>query len=430
MITSWIESANVRGCNFPLENLPFGVFRHGAGAPRCGVAIGDRILDLGGLQQAGLLAIEDRAFEAGRLNEFMALGPAAWNRVREVLTALLAETGPSRLRDDAELRRRIIAPMEEVRMQLPFAVAGYTDFYSSRHHALNVSRLLRGADATLAPNWLHMPIGYNGRASTVVVSGTGVTRPLGQSSPQDGGGPHFGPSRKLDFELELGTVVGLPSVMGRPLSVMEADDLIFGYVLLNDWSARDLQAWEYQPLGPFQSKAFATSISPWVVTKAALEPFRTSTPDRERPLLPYLVEPRPLHYNIELEVLLRPAGEDAVTTITRSNFRTNYYSPAQQIAHHAIGGCRMQTGDLLGSGTVSGIETGQFGSMLETSLGGREPLSLVGGQVRSFLEDGDTVLMEAWADGPDYRIGFGTCEGEILPAPALGCDRYACAKLQ
>lgn len=415
---SWVEAANAPDCPFPLENLPYGVFAPAGEAPRCGVAVGDSVLDLASLEQAGLLdAGAGRAlFGEPALNGFMAAGQEVWARVRTRLAELLAEQGDSALAGDAALRDGALHSLQAVALRLPFRVAEYTDFYAGRQHAFNVGSMFRGPENALPPNWLHIPIGYNGRASTVVVSGTDIRRPLGQIKPPDAEAPRFGPSRRLDLELEMGAVVGLPNAMGEPVSVAEADAMIFGYVLLNDWSARDIQAWEYQPLGPFQSKAFATSISPWVVTKAALEPFRVSTPAREKALLPYLEEPGPMLYDIALEIDLRPAGAAEATTISRTNYREMYYSSAQQLAHHAIGGCKMNTGDLLGSGTISGPGKETFGSLLELTWGGKEPLTLSGGETRSFIEDGDSVTLRGWAQGEGHRIGFGACSGTVLPA--------------
>ncbi|MEM9048070.1 MAG: fumarylacetoacetase [Pseudomonadota bacterium] len=408
--TSWVAGANAPEASFPLNNLPFGVFSAGD-APRCGVAIGDQILDLAGLEAAGLIDAGAPVFAAPALNAFMALGPAAWASVRAGLTALLAE-GAERVAGPY-LRARADATMH-----LPFEVKGYTDFYAGRHHATNVGTMFRGAENALPPNWLSIPIGYNGRASTVVVSGTPIPRPLGQMKPPDAEVPVFGPCKRLDIELEMGAVIGTPNAMGQPVTVAQADAMIFGYVLLNDWSARDIQAWEYQPLGPFQSKVFATSISPWVVTKAALEPFRTATPARGRPLLPYLREPGPMLYDIDLEIQMQPAGAARPSTIARTNYREMYYASAQQLAHHAVGGCLMQTGDLLGSGTISGPTPDSRGCLLELSWGGKTPITLETGETRSFLENGDVMTLRGWAQGDGYRIGFGSCVGEILPAPA------------
>jgi fumarylacetoacetase len=346
----------------------------------------------------------------------MALGTAAWDAMRARLTALFAEGGDETLRGDAALRERALAPMSDVKMHLPFKVAGYTDFYSGEHHASNVGIMFRGAENALPPNWLSIPIAYNGRASTVVVSGTEIRRPLGQIKPSGQDLPVFSPSRRLDIELEMGAVVGLPTAMGAPITVAEAEEKIFGYVLLNDWSARDIQAWEYQPLGPFQAKVFGTSISPWVVTKAALAPFRVAAQARERPLLTYLAEPGPMLFDIQLEISMQPEAAARPSVISRTNARELYFSAPQQLAHHAIGGCKMETGDLLGSGTISGPTKDSRGSLLELSWGGKEPLTLETGETRTFIEDGDTMTLTGWAQGPDYRIGFGECTGKILPA--------------
>ncbi|MCX7643780.1 MAG: fumarylacetoacetase [Rhodobacteraceae bacterium] len=408
---SWIESANAPEAEFPLNNLPCGVFSGAGGGPRCGVAIGERILDVAALERDGRLDLPAAGvFAAPAWNAFMALGPAAWADFRATLTALLAEGAAAR-----DWLAPYLVPQDAVRLHLPFAVAEYTDFYASRHHAFNVGAMFRGPGNALPPNWLSIPVGYNGRASSVVVSGTPVRRPWGQIRPADADLPVFAPSRRLDFELELGAVVGQPSE--GMVTVAQADAMIFGFVLLNDWSARDIQAWEYQPLGPFQAKATATTISPWIVPKAALEPFRVPTPPRERPLLPYLAEPGPMLYDIALEVALTPAG-GGETVISRTNYREMYYSAAQQLCHHTTSGCPMRVGDLLGSGTISGPRRENRGSLLELSWGGREPLALASGETRSFLEDGDTVTLRGWAQGDGYRIGFGACSGTGLPAHA------------
>lgn len=416
--TSWIESANAPGCHFPLQNLPYGIFSRPGEAPRCGVAIGDFVLDLAALEAAGLIDAGGSrpVFDRSAINAFMALGPASWHAVREQLVGLLAESGDRALRRDAAFTRALV-PLAEAVPSMPFRVAGYTDFNGARQHAFNAGSMFRDPEHALPGNWLHMPIGYNGRASTVVVSGTDIRRPLGQTRPAGAEAPVFGPCRKLDLELELGAVVGVPNRMGEPVTVAEADEMIFGYVIVNDWSARDIQAWESQPLGPFQAKVFATSISPWVVTRAALEPFRVPVPPREVPQLAYLREPRPTLYDIELEVSLRPRGADRATTIARSNYRHMYYSFAQQLTHHAVGGCAMRTGDMLGSGTVSGPERSEFGSLLELNWNGTEPITLDTGETRTFLEDGDTLTLTGWSQGKHHRIGFGACTGKILPAP-------------
>ncbi len=405
---SWVESANAPGTGFPIQNLPFGVFSEGEGRRRVGVAIGDSILDLTALEETGGLvpSPDGRVFADGVLNPFMALVPDVWSRTRAQIADLLdaKRGGPDGL---------VLVPQAAATLHLPIFVRSFTDFYASKEHATNVGSMFRGADNALMPNWLHIPIGYNGRASTVVVSGTPFHRPNGQLKGPDDAAPRFGPCRRLDIELEMGAIVGTPNAMGRPVTTAEAYDMIFGYVLLNDWSARDVQVWEYQPLGPFQAKGFATTISPWVVTREALEPFRVSTPERVAPLLPYLEESAPNNFDIRLEVDLAPRG-GAATTVSRTNYRDMYYSSAQQLAHHASSGCAMCTGDLLGSGTVSGQTPDSLGSLLELSWNGRDPIPVEGG-TRTFLEDGDTVTLRGWCEG-DYRVGFGDCVGTVLPA--------------
>ena len=410
LIPSWIKSANAPDTDFPLNNLPYGVFSTPGSQPRCGVAIGDQILDVAALETAGLLDFSG-ALRTGTWNAFMAQGKSVWAKLRETLTALLAEGSEAQ-----EVLKAYLVAQSDATLHMPFAVTEYTDFYAGKHHAVNVGTMFRGAENALPPNWLHIPIGYNGRASSVVVSGTDVIRPNGQLKGPNDDAPRFGPSQRFDIELEIGAIVGQPS--NEPISVSEAFDNIFGYVLLNDWSARDIQAWEYQPLGPFQAKATATTISPWIVTAAALAPFRTTTPEREKDLLPYLAEPAPMLYDIALEVGLTP--KDGIeTVITRTNYREMYYSAAQQLAHHTSCGCPMRVGDLLGSGTISGPTKDSRGSLLELSWGGKDPFTLDSGETRSFIEDHDTLALRGVAHGGDFRIGFGPCTGRILPARVM-----------
>ena len=416
---SHVEDANLPDCDFPIQNLPYGAFSLDGGAVRIGVAIGSRILDLTLLEAEGLLRPGDsdgavKVFQGGVLNPFMALEQSRWTDTRRRIADFLDAGAdlPSAVR---ALIDRALVPRAAARMHLPFYARGFTDFYASREHATNVGTMFRGADNALMPNWLHIPVGYNARASTVVVSGTDIRRPLGQLRGPEDAAPRLAPSRKLDFELELGAVVGGANPMGQPVTVAAAYDMIFGYVLLNDWSARDIQVWEYQPLGPFQAKVFGTSVSPWVVTRDALEPFRVATPPRETPLLPYLSETAPGNFDIHLEVALSPR-DGGETVISRTNSRFMYYSAAQQLAHHSLCGCAMETGDLLGSGTVSGPTRDSCGSLLELTWNGRDPIEVDGG-ARTFLEDGDTVALRGFcADG--YRVGFGVCAGTILPAPS------------
>jgi fumarylacetoacetase len=404
--------------DFPIQNLPYGVFSTAASPrPRVGVAIGDRILDLAVLESEGLLDVAPAFDVFGRpsVNAFMALGPAVWSRTRARVSELLRHDNPQ-LRDNKELRTRALASMAEAILHLPVAVAGYTDFYSSKEHATNVGVMFRGKDNALQPNWLHMPIGYNGRASTVVVSGTKVRRPRGQLKPPSVEVPSFGPCKRLDFELEMGVVVGQPSPIGEMLTEARAEAMIFGFVLLNDWSARDIQQWEYVPLGPFQAKAFATSISPWIVTREAMEPFRVHGPAQDPAPLPYLRQAQPNNYDLQLDVALRAGGMNEAANICHTNFKYMYWSSVQQLVHHASSGCAMNVGDLLGSGTISGPEKHQRGSLLEISWNGAEPAELPGGIKRTFLDDGDSLVMRGWCQGDGYRVGFGEVEGTISAA--------------
>ena len=408
LLKSWVDSANLPATDFPLNNLPCGVFSVGNDDPQCGVAIGDFILNVSAMETEGLFTLADHpVFDVPFWNEFMELGPAVWADFRAQVTAMLVHGASKRWIVEDHL-----VPIAGATLHLPFMVAEYTDFYSSRHHAANVGSMLRDPANPLPPNWLHMPIGYNGRASSVVVSGTDVRRPLGQIKPADAALPYFGPSKRFDFELELGAVVGVASA--GPVSVGQADAMIFGYVLLNDWSARDIQAWEYQPLGPFQAKATATTISPWIVMAAALQPFRVAAPTRDVPLLPYLQEPGPMLFDIALQVGLTPSA-GVETVISRTNSTHLYYSTAQQLCHHASSGCPMNVGDLLGSGTISGPTKPERGSLLELSWGGQDPLLIADG-TRSFVEDGDTITLRGHCSGDGFRIGFGDCSGRLMPA--------------
>ena len=409
------------GSDFTIHNLPYGVFKPAFGAgPRIGVAIGDQILDLSVLADRGLLSGPELGTAAvlglSSLNAFMALGRPAWREVRSKLIRILRHDEPA-LRDDGGLRNAALVPAASVEMQLPATIGDYTDFYSSREHATNVGIMLRGADNALQANWLHLPVGYHGRASSVVVSGTDVRRPMGQTKPPDAEAPGYGPSRLMDFELEMGFFVGPGNDLGTPIPIDKATDHIFGMVLINDWSARDIQAWEYVPLGPFLAKNFATSISPWVVTMDALEPFRCAGPAQNDPdPLPYLKQPGQCAYDIQLEVQLRPEKVAAPETIATSNFKYMYWSMCQQLAHHTVNGCNTRPGDLYGSGTISGPAKHERGSMLELSWRGSEPITLANGEERTFLADGDTVIMRGHCEANGVRVGFGDVSGKLLPA--------------
>ncbi|MFK7892551.1 MAG: fumarylacetoacetase [Granulosicoccus sp.] len=404
---SWIDSANTASTDFPLNNLPYGVFSSTGREPCCGVAIGEMILDVKALEEQNIINFKG-TLQTGDWNAFMAAGKDAWTEFRNTLIHLLSENNT-----EQDRLKQYLVRQTEVSLHMPFTVAEFTDFYAGKHHATNVGTMFRGAENALPPNWLHIPIGYNGRASSVVVSGTPVRRPNGQLKGPDHDKPSYLPSRRFDLELEMGAIVGCAS--DGELSVDQAFENIFGYVLLNDWSARDIQAWEYQPLGPFQAKATATTISPWIVTAAALEPFRVETPEREVELLRHLADTSPMLYDISLEVGLTP--ENSIETIiARTNYEEMYYSSAQQLAHHTSSGCPMRVGDLLGSGTISGPEKHQRGSLLELSWGGKEPVPLDDGAIRTFIEDGDSISLRGHALGDGYRIGFGRCDGKVIAA--------------
>ena len=388
---------------FPVQNLPYGVFSPVDEQPRVGVAIGDDVLDLAPLAAAEGLD-GGHVFESATLNSFMALGRPAWTAVRSWLTELLTHDG---YRDLVESH---LIPLDEVTLHLPFEVADYVDFYSSEHHARNVGRLFRPDGEPLTPNWKHLPIGYHGRAGTVVVSGTDVVRPSGQRKPPDADAPSYGPSARLDIEAEIGFVVGVPSDLGSKVPAAAVRDHVFGVCLVNDWSARDLQAWEYVPLGPFLGKSFATSISPWVVPLDALDAARVPPPAQDPPVLAYLEVDEPWGLDLTLEVAWN--GE----VVSRPPFAGLYWTVAQQLAHLTVNGASLRTGDLFASGTVSGPDRDQRGSFLELCWNGSEPVTLADGSTRSFLEDGDEVSITAWAPGADgVRIGFGTVTGRILP---------------
>jgi fumarylacetoacetase len=406
--------------HFPIQNLPYGVFQSvGGRSPRVGVAIGDFVLDLAVIDAFGFFEATSlrgrRVFTQPSLNAFLSLGSTAWSEARAVISRVLRADVPT-LRDDPEALNFALQPRAEVEMLLPVVIGDYTDFYSSREHATNVGVMLRGPDNALQPNWLHLPVAYHGRASSVVVSGTDVRRPQGQTKADDAPAPTFGPSRSLDFELEMAFFVGPGNELGRPIPIAFAAEHIFGMVLLNDWSARDIQRWEYVPLGPFLAKNFATSISPWVVTLDALEPFRTAGPKQDPEPLPYLRSPGDWAYDVQLEVWLQGEKMERPQRICRSNARHLYWNVCQQLAHHTVNGCNLRPGDLLASGTISGPTLDSYGSLLELAWKGTKPLTFPDGEKRTFLQDGDRVTMTGWCQGDGYRVGFGEVTGRILPA--------------
>ncbi|MGI8891437.1 MAG: fumarylacetoacetase [Chthoniobacterales bacterium] len=403
--------------HFPLENLPYGIFQPNGGAPRAGVALGEFVIDLAVLEEAGhfrSLDLGDQSIFAGvSLNAFLALGRPAWRRTREILQHLLAADNAT-LRDDEKLRARTFHRQAEVTMQLPARIGDYTDFYSSYHHAFNVGTMFRGPENALMPNWKWLPIAYHGRASSIVPSGADVRRPHGQIKPPDAEKPVFSASKALDFELETAFFIGPPNKLGESVPIAEAADHIFGLVLMNDWSARDIQTWEYQPLGPFLAKNFCTSISPWIVTLEALEPFRKPLPAQHPAPMDYLRAAKDFTFDIQLEVQLQTAKMEKPQTITRSNFQNLYWSISQQLAHHTVGGCNLQPGDLLASGTISGPAEDGRGSMLELTWRGANPLPLPSGESRKWLEEGDRLTIRGWAQGEGYRVGFGEVSGRIV----------------
>jgi fumarylacetoacetase len=417
--------------HFPIQNLPFGVFKPAQGDARVGVAIGEFVLDLSVLEEAGHFRGSEfpgrRVFSEDALNGFLALGRPAWSKTRQVIQNLLA-TDTSTLRDNASLRERALHARKDVTMQLPARIGDYTDFYSSYHHAHNVGTMLRGPENALMPNWKWLPVAYHGRASSIVVSGADVRRPHGQVKPPDpplpgtgsavasASAPSFGPSRSFDYELETAFFIGPANALGEPVPIDRATDHIFGLVLMNDWSARDVQAWEYQPLGPFLAKNFCTSISPWVVMLEALEPFRKPLPPQDPEPLPYLRAAKDFTYDIQLEARLQTASMDAPHVITRTNFQNLYWSIAQQFAHHTVNGCNLQPGDLLASGTISGPAEDSRGCMLELTWRGANPLTLPNGETRKWLEDGDSLTITGWAQGEGFRVGFGEVTGRVIPA--------------
>jgi fumarylacetoacetase len=417
-LRSWMPVAPTS--HFPIQNLPYGIFQpRSGGRPRAGVAIGEAILDVAALDEKGLLhhpLLHGREFfDRPTLNAFLAAGRPTWRAARERISHLLRADEPT-LRDNAPIREQVLVPRTKADLLLPVEIGDYTDFYSSREHATNVGTMLRGPENALMPNWLHLPVAYHGRASSVVVSGTDVRRPSGQSKPADATRPIFGPSRSLDFELEMGVFIGPGNALGQPIPIGQAAEHLFGMVLVNDWSARDIQAWEYVPLGPFLAKNFATSISPWIVPMDALAPFRTYGPTQDPTPLPYLRTAGAEAFDIQLEVWLQSERMHDPQRICASNFKYLYWSVTQQLAHHTVNGCNLRPGDLLASGTLSGPAPDSYGSLLELAWRASKPIRLANGEQRSFLQDGDRVTMTGWCQGDGYRVGFGEVTGKILPA--------------
>ena len=412
---TWLEIPDKT--DFPIQNIPFGVFLTRDDIITIGTRIGDYAIDLGALHQLGYfdgIELTDDIFLQDTLNDFIADGRKTWRLVRNRISDLFLE-GNARLRDNEEHRNKILYTLDEIEMQLPVDVGDYTDFYASKEHATNVGSLFRDPENALLPNWLRIPIGYHGRSSSIIPSGTPIHRPIGQTHPGDDGVPGFGPTKLLDFELEMAFITTDSNQLGKRVPVDDAESFIFGLVLFNDWSARDIQAWEYVPLGPFLGKNFASTISPWIVTLDALEPFRTESPVQDPEPLPYLRHGKNKNFNINLQVSIQPDGGDE-TVVTNSNFKYMYWSMAQQLAHHTVNGCNVRSGDMMGSGTISGPTKESYGSMLELTWRGQHPIVLNDGTQRKFINDGDTVIMRAHCYKNGVRIGFGNCIGKVLPA--------------
>ena len=411
---SWLEvPAN---SDFPIQNIPFGVFLTKDDVITIGTRIGDYAIDLGALQQLNYfegIELTDDMFMQDTLNDFISDGKKTWRLVRNRIADIFDEKD-GRLRDNPAHRDIVIFRMDEVEMQLPVMIGDYTDFYSSKEHATNVGKMFRDPENALLPNWLHIPVGYHGRSSTIIPSGIPIHRPMGQTLPPGEKTPVFGPSRLVDFELETAFITTDANVMGENIPVHEAEQYIFGMVLLNDWSARDIQKWEYVPLGPFLAKNFASSISPWIVTMDALEPFRTKGPKQEPTPLPYLQQKGKNAFDIHLEVLIEPENAEPVT-VSRSNFKYMYWSMSQQLAHHTSNGCRVNSGDMMGSGTISGPTPDSLGSMLELTWGGKNPLIMSDGTERRFINDGDSVIIRGHCTSDTVRIGFGEVCNKLLP---------------
>lgn len=414
-IRSWIEIPE--NSDFPIQNLPFGIFQTSQLSPRVGVAIGDSIVDLKTLHVLGYmenLPFEQSDFNCASLNKIINRGKKATRELRNRISKLLRSDIPD-LKNKEHHVQQVLVKMSDAQMLLPVEIGDYTDFYSSMEHAHNVGMMFRDPENALLPNWKHLPVGYHGRSSSIMVSGVNFHRPKGQTLPNGETQPVFGPCKLLDFELEMAFITYPGKPLGQSISTEEAEEYIFGMTLFNDWSARDIQKWEYVPLGPFLAKNFISTMSPWVVTLDALEPFKVAGPDQDPAVLPYLQFAGQKNYNIDLQVSIAPEGKPA-TTICNSNFRYMYWNQCQQLAHHTVNGCNINAGDVMASGTISGKEPNSYGSMLELSWQGTKVISLANGEERKFLQDGDTVIITGQAQNGQTRIGFGEAKAKILPA--------------
>lgn len=414
-LRSWIAVS--ADSDFPIQNIPFGICQPEGKAPRVATIIGDSVIDLAALAQEGYFSsidIDQKVLEQNYLNDFIALGKTTTSAVRTCISELFRADNTT-LAGNSEALAKVLYHVEDVKLLMPVKVGDYTDFYSSREHATNVGTMFRDPNNALLPNWLHLPVGYHGRASSIVVSGTEFHRPKGQQRPDPEAPPVYGPCKLLDFELEMGFVIGKETPMGASINTDQAEDYIFGLTLFNDWSARDIQKWEYVPLGPFLGKSFCSTISPWIVTLEALEPFRTEGYEQDPEVLPYLKYEGNDNYDIKLQVAIQPeAGEPHV--VCNSNFKHMYWTMKQQLAHHTVNGCNVNVGDMCASGTISGPTPESYGSMLELSWRGTKPVPMPDGSERKFIKDGDTVILRGWGEANGVRIGFGVCEGKLLPA--------------
>lgn len=411
---SWI--AVDKNSDFPIQNIPFGVFLTRDDIITIGTRIGDTAIDLGALHQLGYfegIPLTDDIFLQDTLNDFISDGKKTWRLVRNRIADIFDVDNPN-LRDNEVNKKVILFSLDEIEMQLPVQIGDYTDFYSSREHATNVGTMFRDPENALMPNWLHLPVGYHGRSSSIVPSGIPIHRPMGQTLPQGADKPVYGPSRLVDFELEMAFITTDANVLGEAIPIEEAEDYIFGMVVFNDWSARDIQKWEYVPLGPFLSKSFASSISPWIVTMDALEPFRVDGPEQDPEPLPYLQYNGKKSFDIHLEVDITPENGSPLT-VAKSNFKYMYWTMAQQLSHHTVNGCKVNSGDMMGSGTISGSDPGSYGSMLELTWRGEKPMTMNDGTERKFINDNDTVTMRGYCINDRIRIGFGEVFNKLLP---------------
>lgn len=409
---SWLKVQ--KNSDFPIQNIPFGVFISQDDITTIGSRIGNSVIDLAALHQLGYfqgIPLTDDIFMQDNLNDFIADGRMTWRLVRNRIADIF-DAENLKLKNSKKHCKAVIFDIDDVEMLMPVEVGDYTDFYSSKDHATNVGSMFRDPENALFPNWLHLPVGYHGRASSIVVSGTKIRRPVGQTMPKDATSPVFGPCKLLDFEVEMGFITTDGNKLGRHIPLEEAKENIFGMVLLNDWSARDIQKWEYVPLGPFLAKSFASTISPWIVTLDALEPFKVAGPEQDPKPLPYLEEEGETSYDIHLLTSIKPKKQEE-TVVSKTNFKNLYWSISQQLAHQTINGCNVRAGDMYGSGTISGKEKDSFGSMLELTWGGQHPVKLSDGSERKFINNGDTVIMRGYCQNNGVRIGFGECTGKI-----------------